>query len=110
MFFSYLSTMCPRISCAKTQCDVIILACLRFVYSKALTIRYQNEARVELSWMVLFVQFLHHILQGTRRKLHRVNLTRKDIWDCYQGLTGASPLTIPEVFAKVNPLVFPSCL
>ena len=47
-----MSTMSPRISCAKTQRDVIILACLRFVYSKALTIRYQNEARVELSWMV----------------------------------------------------------
>lgn len=106
MFFSYSSTISPRISCAKTQCDVIILACLRFVYSKALTIRY--EARVELSWMVLFVHFLHHILQGTRRKLDRVNLTRKDFWDCYQGLTDASPLTIPDVFA--NPVVFPSCL
>ena len=34
----------------------------------------------------------------------RVNF-RQDFWDCYQGLTGSSPLTIPDVFA--NAVVFP---
>ena len=47
------------------------------------------------------------------RKLGRVNF-RKDFWDRYQGRAGQplvnffpSPVTVPEVFAKVNSTQFP---
>ena len=40
----------------------------------------------------------------------QVNI-RKDFWNCNRGmerLTGESPVTIPEVFVKINSSQFPS--